>query len=139
MATMIEPRVQEILMLARREIQRTHFGDRMTPACADGRGVADARHRRTGEEVLDLPVRRGAPEPMGPGEVGDPRQATGLGLVRYAWLRDNDEHGLNGNGDGVFRGWPASAAGSVSSSEIGTERSFADMMISIVERVVTPR
>jgi len=105
MATMIEPRVQEILMLARREIQRTHFGDRMTAGVVlTGGASLMPGIVELAEEVLDLPVRRGAPEPMGPGEVGDPRQATGLGLVRYAWLRDNDEHGLNGNGDGVFRG-----------------------------------
>ncbi|MDZ4804744.1 MAG: cell division protein FtsA [Candidatus Eisenbacteria bacterium] len=105
MATMIEPRVQEILTMARREMHRTHFGDRMTAGVVLTGGASLMPGLvELAEEVLDLPVRRGAPEPLIPGEAGDPRQATGLGLVRYAWLRDHDEYGMNGNGDGIFRG-----------------------------------
>jgi cell division protein FtsA len=105
MATMIEPRMQEILMMARREIRRTEWGDRMTAGVVLTGGASLMPGLvELAEEVLDLPVRRGAPAPMNPGDQGDPRQATGLGLVRYAWLRDNDEHGLGGNGDGIFRG-----------------------------------
>lgn len=105
MATMIEPRMQEILTLARREIRRTDFGDRMTAGVVLTGGASLMPGLvELAEEVLDLPVRRGAPEAIGGlSSVGDPRQATVVGLVHHAWMREGGVHGSNGNGDGALR------------------------------------
>ena len=54
------------------------------------------------EQVLELPVRLGVPNGVSGlvEAVGDPRQATGVGLVTYAFNRDRDE---NGNGHSEAR------------------------------------
>lgn len=102
MATMIEPRMEEILALARREIRRTEFGDRLTAGVVlTGGSSLMPGTVELAEQVLDLPVRMGPPRALGGLlEAGDPRQATGMGLVTWAWNRDRHEGNGNGNGRG---------------------------------------
>jgi cell division protein FtsA len=104
MATMIEPRMEEILALARREIRRNVYGEQLTAGVVlTGGSSLMPGLVELAEQVLDLPVRLGTPVGVSGlvEAVGDPRQATGVGLVAYAFLEDMGENG-NGNGDGLL-------------------------------------
>src|SRR5512140_437812 len=86
MATMIEPRMEEILALARREIRRNVYGEQLTAGVVlTGGSSLMPGLVELAEQVLDLPVRRGTPAGVSGlvEAVGDPRQATGVGLVTY--------------------------------------------------------
>ena len=86
LAAIIEPRVEEILTLARSEVDRLPGTDILaagivvTGGTAALRGVAEMA-----EQVFEMPVRVGVP--LGVGAMGDlavdPRFATSVGLVRY--------------------------------------------------------
>jgi cell division protein FtsA len=101
---MIEPRMEEILALARREI-RTNVYELTAGVVLTGGSSLMPGLVELAEQVLDLPVRRGTPVGVSGlvEAVGDPRQATGVGLVTYAYLMDVGEGG-NGNGDGLLKG-----------------------------------
>ena len=82
----IQPRVEEILSLVSREIQKTGYDD----AVAAGVVITGGSSIMEGipelaEQIFDLPVRRG--EPKGVGGLVDiissPLHATGVGLVLY--------------------------------------------------------
>jgi cell division protein FtsA len=106
MATMIEPRMEEILALARRELKRNVYGEQLTAGVVlTGGSSLMPGLAELAEQVLDLPVRLGTPSGVSGlvEAVGDPRQATGVGLVTYAFTRDMGENG-NGNGEGLLRG-----------------------------------
>jgi len=86
LAAIIEPRVEEILTLARDEIARLQGAEMLaagvvvTGGTASLRGVAELA-----EQVFEMPARIGMPrDAQGVADLaGDPRYATGLGLVRY--------------------------------------------------------
>jgi cell division protein FtsA len=87
LAEFIEPRVDEIFDLVRREIARTGYegilaaGAVITGGTSMLEGMPEAAER-----VLDLPVRRGIPSGVGGLRdiVSNPIHATGVGLVLYA-------------------------------------------------------
>ena len=82
----IEPRVEEILSLARQELMRAGMEDRipsgvvLSGGCAALTGIADLA-----EEIFESPVRVGHPSRVGGLQdvVRDPMYATGVGLVLY--------------------------------------------------------
>jgi cell division protein FtsA len=82
----IEPRVEEILSLARQELMRAGMEDRipsgivLSGGCAALAGIADLA-----EEIFESPVRVGLPTRVGGLQdvVRDPMYATGVGLVVY--------------------------------------------------------
>jgi cell division protein FtsA len=82
----IEPRVEEILSLARQELMRAGMEDRipsgvvLSGGCAALAGIADLA-----EEIFESPVRVGLPARIGGLQdvVRDPMYATGVGLVLY--------------------------------------------------------
>ena len=82
----IEPRVEEILSLARQELMRAGMEDRipsgivLSGGCAALAGIADLA-----EEIFESPVRVGMPTRVGGLQdvVRDPMYATGVGLVVY--------------------------------------------------------
>lgn len=86
-ADIIEPRVEEIFDLVRREVARTGYegmlaaGAVITGGTSMLEGMLDA-----GERVLDLPVRRGIPTGVGGLRdiVSNPMYSTGVGLILYA-------------------------------------------------------
>ncbi len=98
LAAIIEPRVEEILTLARTEVERLQgmeilaAGIVVTGGTASLRGVAEMA-----EQVFEMPVRVGVP--LGVGAMGDlavdPRLSTGVGLARYGAGREQ------GAGDAV--------------------------------------
>ncbi len=84
----IEPRVEEILSLARRELEKSTLeaaipsGVVLTGGCAALEGISDLA-----EELFEVPVRIGTPLHIGGlrDVVTDPMYATGVGLVLYGF------------------------------------------------------
>ncbi len=99
----IEPRVDEMLQMAQREITQSGHADGipsgiiLTGGTALLHGIVELA-----EEVFHMPVRRGVPLGIGglTGMVDNPKYATGVGLVQYgvkqqpfgAFHKFNDEH-----------------------------------------------
>ncbi|MBI3002721.1 MAG: cell division protein FtsA [candidate division NC10 bacterium] len=82
----IQPRVEEIFSLVDREVRRGGYGEH----CAAGMVVTGGASimegvPELGEQVLDLPVRRGLPTGVGglTDVVASPIYATGVGLALY--------------------------------------------------------
>lgn len=82
----IEPRIEEIFSLVRREIQRSGFEDLLASGAVitGGSTIMDGV-TELAEDVLGIPVRRGIPEGMGGliDVVRSPICSTGVGLVMY--------------------------------------------------------
>jgi len=95
MAEMIEPRVEEILVLARREVKRaggSEFlgaGVVLTGGTAAMPGVIELA-----EEIFEMPARRGNPVRLPTSSVAldHPMFATVVGLVHYAAGQEAENH-----------------------------------------------
>lgn len=89
----IEPRVEEILSLARRELEKSTLeaaipsGVVLTGGCAALEGISDLA-----EELFEVPVRIGTPIHIGGlrDVVTDPMYATGVGLVLYGFGQNEE-------------------------------------------------
>ena len=87
LASMIEPRMEEIFALANKEVRKNHFaaliggGVVLTGGTSLLPGAAELA-----EQVFEMPVRMGLPRGLGglSANVNDPRYATGVGLVLHA-------------------------------------------------------
>lgn len=94
LASMIEPRMEEIFALANREVKKNHFAELLgggvvlTGGTSLMPGIVDLA-----EMVFEMPVRLGVPEGLGGlgQSVADPRYATGVGLVLHAALGEGGE------------------------------------------------
>ncbi|MGH7233357.1 MAG: cell division protein FtsA [Nitrospiraceae bacterium] len=115
LAEIIEPRVDEVFDLVRREIVRAGYesmlaaGVVITGGTSMLEGMPDAAER-----VLDLPVRRGMPGGMGGLRdiVSNPMHATGVGLILHACHHTDELETAGGRGAKRFgrvfdrmRGW----------------------------------
>ncbi len=92
LAEIIEPRVEEMFDLVRREIVRTGYEGMLAAGVVITGGTSLLnRMPEASERVLDLPVRRGIPGGVGGLRdiVGNPMHATGVGLILHA--RQHDE------------------------------------------------
>ena len=97
-AEVLEPRVEEMFDLVRREVRRAGYdgllvaGGVLTGGTSLLPGMAEAAER-----ILDLPVRCGGPTGIGGlrEKVSNPACATGVGLILHA-IRH--EHGMSGMG-----------------------------------------
>ena len=82
----VEPRVDEIFMLVKRELQRSGYVDLLASGAVitGGTTIMDGMSELA-EEVLGLPVRRGQPRNVGGlvDGVRRPRFSTGVGLVLH--------------------------------------------------------
>jgi cell division protein FtsA len=84
----IEPRIDEVLSLARQELMKAGLDDRipsglvLTGGCSALGGIADLA-----EEIFEAPVRSGIPTRVGGLQdvVRSPMYATGVGLVLYGF------------------------------------------------------
>ena len=88
LASIIEPRVEEIFNLVEREIKKSGFDDRLTAGIVLTGGTAKMEGLdQLAERIFDLPVKRGVPK----GVVGltdaisDPVYAAGIGLIIYGY------------------------------------------------------
>jgi cell division protein FtsA len=87
LASMIEPRMEEIFAIANKEVKKNHFAELLgggvvlTGGTSLMPGVAELA-----EQVFEMPVRLGIPQGLGglSANVADPRYATGVGLVIHA-------------------------------------------------------
>ncbi|MBW2732917.1 MAG: cell division protein FtsA [Deltaproteobacteria bacterium] len=82
----IEPRVEEIFMLARREVEKTGYADLLASGVVITGGATNLEGMpEMAEQVLDKPVRRGGPRGVGGLEemVRNPTYSTGVGLVMH--------------------------------------------------------
>lgn len=92
LASMIEPRMEEIFALANKEVRKNHFaqllggGVVLTGGTSLLPGVTELA-----EQVFELPVRLGIPRGLGglSASVADPRFSTGVGLVLQAARVEN--------------------------------------------------
>ncbi len=91
----IEPRVDEILSLARQEISKGGLEDRipsgvvLTGGCSALEGIVELA-----EEIFEAPVRRGTPTNVGGLQdvVRSPMYATGVGLVVFGSSHNRPRH-----------------------------------------------
>jgi len=107
LASMIEPRVEEILTLALKEVKQNQAADLLgagvvlTGGTSAMQGVCELA-----EQVFDMPVRCGYP--MGvqglADSVRDPKYSTSVGLALYAAAPEQSEERGNGNLVGRFVG-----------------------------------
>ena len=96
LASMIEPRMEEIFQLANKEVKKNHFAELLgggvvlTGGTSLMPGVTELA-----EQVFEMPVRLGAPQGLGglSANVADPRFSTGVGLVLHALHAESGEDG----------------------------------------------
>ncbi len=94
LASMIEPRMEEIFTLANREVRKNHFADLLgagvvlTGGCSLLPGAVELA-----EQIFEMPVRRGVPSGLSGlmENVRDPRYATGVGLILHAVHNEGGE------------------------------------------------
>jgi cell division protein FtsA len=87
LASMIEPRMEEIFQLANKEVRKNHFA----PLIGGGVVLTGGTSLLPGaielaEQVFEMPVRIGLPRGLAglSPNLADPRYATGIGLVLHA-------------------------------------------------------
>jgi cell division protein FtsA len=113
LSSMIEPRAEEILTLALKEVKQNHVADLLgagvvlTGGTSSMQGICELA-----EQVFDMPVRIGYPTGVQglADSVRNPRYSTGVGLALYAASLEQMENGRNGGGMvgrflGGFRRW----------------------------------
>jgi cell division protein FtsA len=96
LASMIEPRMEEIFSLANKEVKKNHFAELLgggvvlTGGTSLMPGVLELA-----EQVFEMPVRLGIPQGLGglSANVADPRFSTGVGLVLHAVQGEAGENG----------------------------------------------
>ncbi|MFN2433160.1 MAG: cell division protein FtsA [Gemmatimonadota bacterium] len=107
LASIIQPRMEEMLQLVVREIRRTDWAGKIPAGMVLTGGASSLEGTAMlAEEVLDMPVRIGYP--MGvtglTDSIQDPKYATGVGLVLYGVERGNEEARFSGrDDDGVWQ------------------------------------
>ncbi len=105
----VEPRVDEVLSLARQELVKAGLEDRipsgvvLTGGCSALDGIAELC-----EEIFEAPVRRGIPAHVGGLQdvVRSPMYATGVGLVLYGASQGRGRHAASRfriRDDSIFR------------------------------------
>ncbi len=105
LAEIVEPRAEEILMLAKREIEKAGYLE-MIPSgvvLTGGAVILDGMPELA-EQLFDLPVRRGTPRNVGGlvHIVSSPVYTTGVGLVMYGMHHlDRGRFGAGGRGDSL--------------------------------------
>jgi cell division protein FtsA len=86
LAEILEPRVEEIFTLVNRELIKSGFENRISSGLVLTGGSAILPGMpELGEQIFNLPVRRGLPQGIGglADVVNSPIYATGVGLVKY--------------------------------------------------------
>ena len=99
LASMIEPRMEEIFALANKEVKKNHFAELLgggvvlTGGTSLMPGIVELA-----EQVFEMPVRLGVPQGIGglSANVADPRFSTGVGLVLHGARPEGREGALAG-------------------------------------------
>lgn len=101
----ISPRVEEILMIANREIKKSGYSDVLGAGVVITGGTARfSGIDRFAEEVFNLPVKIGIPKKIGglTDIVLDPIYATGVGLILYGFEKKNVSLIHKEKGESIF-------------------------------------
>jgi cell division protein FtsA len=94
LASMIEPRVEEIFTLANKEVRKNHFADLLGAGVVLTGGASLLPGAvELAEQVFEMPVRLGRPSGLSGlmENVRDPRYATGVGLILHAVHNEGGE------------------------------------------------
>jgi cell division protein FtsA len=94
LASMIEPRVEELFTIVHREVKKNIYSDLLAGGVVlTGGGACLEGVEELAERTFEMPVRRGMPRGVtGIREaVEDPRYATAVGLVLHARERDGED------------------------------------------------
>ena len=105
LASIVTPRVEEILMITNKAIKRSGFFDILAAGVVITGGTARLRGIDTlAEDIFHLPVKIGIPKQIGglTDIVQDPIYATGVGLILYGFEKKNQVLIRRGRGVGVF-------------------------------------
>lgn len=95
-ATIIEPRMQEIFSLVRKEIEKMGFGQDLPSGYVLHGGLASMQSAGDlASDELDAPVRIAVPDYIG---VSDPSFVNGVGMIAYA-LRSNSRSAASDGGN----------------------------------------
>jgi cell division protein FtsA len=92
LASMIEPRMEEIFSMVNREVKRNHFAELLGGGVVLTGGTSLMPGMvELAEQVFEMPVRLGAPAGLGGlgANVADPRYSTGVGLVLHGAQEEN--------------------------------------------------
>jgi len=108
LCAVIEPRVEEIFTLVRREIEKSGFEDKLASgAVITGGTTLLEGTAELAEAVMAMPVRRGFPKGVGGlvDVVKTPAYATGVGLVMYGAKNQHNHllHGRAKHDRGLFK------------------------------------
>ena len=107
LASIIEPRMEEILSLTLRELKKSnHFDLLATGIVLTGGGSLMEGVVELAERIFDVPVRTGKPTGISGLEqmVSNPIYSTGVGLVLYGWEQFNEgKSGGRLKAKGLFR------------------------------------
>ncbi len=105
LASIIEPRIEEILTIARREILRTEYASILGAGLVfTGGGALMEGIQELAEKVFEMPVKIGYPHGFGglTEAARSPIHATGVGLCKYAmeknWKQPDDKAAIGGDG-----------------------------------------
>ncbi|MBN2038228.1 MAG: cell division protein FtsA [Chitinispirillaceae bacterium] len=96
LASIIEPRLEEILSLALREVKKTEYADMLgAGVVVTGGGALMDGVKELAEKVLEMPVKLGVPAGFGglTEAAKTPIHATGVGLCLYAIEQLAKKHG----------------------------------------------
>ncbi|UCD06113.1 MAG: cell division protein FtsA [candidate division WOR-3 bacterium] len=105
LASIVTPRVEEILMITNKAIKRSGFYDILAAGVVVTGGTARLRGLDAlAEDVFHLPVKIGIPKKIGglTDIVQDPIYATGVGLILYGYEKKNQVLIKRTRGVGVF-------------------------------------
>jgi len=105
LASIVTPRVEEILMITNKAIKRSGFYDILAAGVVVTGGTARLRGLDAlAEDIFHLPVKIGIPKRVGglTDIVQDPIYATGVGLILYGFEKKNQMLIKRARGMGVF-------------------------------------
>ena len=105
LAEIIEPRVEEIFALVKRELEKSGFAEILGAGVViTGGSTILEGMAELAQSVLELPVRRGEPRGVGglSGVVASPIYATGVGLVQYGARNVGANHFRARDGGNVY-------------------------------------
>ncbi len=92
LSEIIQPRVEEILVMLEDEIEKSGYGN-LIPAgvILTGGGALLKGIDKAAEKIFDMPVRIGIPQNVGGlvDIISSPRYATAVGLLKYAQMKQN--------------------------------------------------
>jgi len=105
LASIIGPRMEEILSLAHREIKKANFPDSLAAGVVlTGGGALLPGAAELAEQIFDMPIRVGLPRDYDGLEeiINSPIHATGVGLIQYG-IKHSDEVARKSKTRGVIR------------------------------------